>query len=158
MILVSMGSQPLKCERIVKAVINSKIKDDIVVQAYYNPDETKHYKNVKFYKFLPYNEMEELINKAEILVVSGTGAIFRALKMNKKVIIFPRLGKYGEAVDNHGLDMKVLADQGYCEFVENAEDFQEVYKKCKKNKYKKFDSNTQNFIEKLKKEISNLYK
>ncbi len=154
MLLVTMGTQKRKCDRIINAVINAGIKDDIVIQAYYFPE--KEYDNIKFYQFISYDEMEKLLDEADVVVTSGTGSIFRALNKGKKVIIFPRLGRYDEAIDDHGLDMQILKDQGYAEFVIEANDFKKIYNSTLKTKFKKYVSNKENFIQKLEEEISKL--
>lgn len=154
MVLVTMGTQAIKCDRIINAVIGANIKDNIIVQGFYKPG--KKYKNIKFVDFIPFDEMQDLINRADIIVASGTGSIIGALLMGKKVIIFPRLGRYGEAIDDHVLDMKILQKKGYAEFVEEAKDFTKVYERCKNTKYKKFISNTNNFIRALEEEIFNM--
>ncbi len=154
MVLVTMGSRKLQCNRIINAVINANIKDKIVIQAYC--DTEYDVKGVEFLGFVGYEEMDKLIDKATVVIASGTGSIFRALLKGKKVIIFPRLGRFGEAIDDHGLDMKVLKERGYAEFVENAEDFKETYEKTLKKKFKKFVSNRDNFVSELETELEKL--
>lgn len=156
MILVTMGTQPLQCERIIDAVLNAGIKEKLVIQAYNASNRAIKNKNVEFLEYVPYDKMEQYIEKADIIVVSGTGGILRALLKEKKVIIFPRLAKYGEAIDDHGLDMKVLADKGYAEFVSEADEFKAAYKTCKNKKYKKFISNNDMFVTKLMLDIKEL--
>ncbi len=151
MLLVTMGTQAVQCDRIINAIIEANIKDNIVIQGFYRPQ--KKYENIKFIEFVPYDKMQDLIDEADIIVTSGTGSILSALSKGKKVIIFPRLGKYGEAVDDHGLSMKIMKENGYAEFVEGGNDFAKIYEKCKNSKYKKFISNTDNFIEFLEEEM-----
>ncbi len=157
MLLVSMGTQPIQCERIINSILDANIKDEIIIQAYYKNESNRIIpKNVLIKEFIPYDEMENYINKANVVVVSGTGGIFRALQKGKKVIIYPRLGKYKEAVNDHGLDMKVLEDSGYASFVENSEDFKKIYETCLTKKYKKFVSNNKLFLHNLEEEIKKL--
>lgn len=157
MLFVSMGTQPLQCERIVNTIIDSGIEDEIIIQAYYQNESNKKIpKNITIKQFIPYEEMDDYINKAEIVVVSGTGGTFRSLKKGKKVIIFPRLGKYNEAINDHGLDMIVLQEAGYAEFVNENDNFKEIYERCKKNNYKKYESNTIEFVKKLEREMEKL--
>lgn len=152
-----MGTQPVQCERIINTIIDSNIEDKIIIQAYYKNNQSKIIpKNIIIKQLIPYDEMQEYYDNADIIVVSGTGGIFRALNQGKKVIIFPRLGKFGEAVNDHGLDMKVLKNEGYAEFVENEKDFKKIYLKCKKNKYKKFISNNKKFVNLLNNEIKKI--
>jgi len=157
MLLVTMGTQPIQCERIINTIIDSNIKEKIVIQSYYKNEQKKLIpKNIQIKQFISYYDMQKYYNEADIIVVSGTGGIFRALKQHKKVIIFPRLGKYKEAINDHGLDMKVLKDEGYAEFVEDERDFKKIYLKCKNSKYKKYISNNNNFIHLLQEEIEKI--
>ena len=152
-----MGTQPIQCERIINTIIDSNIKEKIIIQSYYKNVQKKIIpQNITIEQFIPYYDMQKYYNEADIIVVSGTGGIFRALKQHKKVIIFPRLGKYGEAINDHGLDMKVLKDEGYAEFVENEKEFKKIYLKCKKSNYKKYISNNNNFIKLLQNEIGKI--
>lgn len=157
MLLVTMGTQSLQCERIINCIIDANIKDEIVIQSYYkNINNRQIPKNIKIIQFIPYEEMDNYFKKADVIVVSGTGSIFRSLKMNKKTIIFPRLGTYDEAVDDHGLDMIILKEKGFCEFVDDEKKFKEVYENCKKTTFKKFVSNTEKFCLSLEEDLKKL--
>ncbi len=157
MLLITMGTQPIQCDRIIKTILNANIKEKIIIQSPYIPTiEEKKRKNINFFTTIPYLKMNKYLSEASIVVVSGTGGILRALLANKKVIIFPRLGKYKEAADDHGLEMKILKNEGYCEFVEDEKDFLQIYKDCNSKTYKKFISNSDNFINKLQMSIKEL--
>lgn len=157
MLLVTMGTQPLQCERIINTIIDANLKTKVVIQSYYKNNQNKKIpSNITFFDFIPYDTMSKFYQDAQIVVTSGTGSIFRALNLNKKVIIFPRLGKYGEAADDHGLDMQILAEKGYAEFVEKEQDFKETYKRCKNKEYKKFKSNRSHFVDMLSNELTKL--
>ena len=52
--------------------------------------------------FLTKEEFEGHIRACDLLIVhGGVGTIITALKYQKKIIVIPRLGKYGEHVDDH---------------------------------------------------------
>lgn len=153
MLLVSLGSQAIPAPRIVNDVINSNIDDEIIIQYAYDKEKYEIPSNIKIITTVPYEEMKSLIEKSDVVITSGTGNIIKSLKMGKRVIIFPRLGRYNEAVDDHGMEMKILADLGYAEFLIDGNMLKKTYEKCKKAKYKKFESNTKNFINELDKLI-----
>ncbi|MFA5125908.1 MAG: glycosyltransferase [archaeon] len=63
-------------------------------------------KNIKWTKFMDYEEMVKKIEWANIIVShAGAGTIIECISKNKKLILFPRLKKYGEAVDDHQLEI-----------------------------------------------------
>jgi UDP-N-acetylglucosamine transferase subunit ALG13 len=63
-------------------------------------------KNIEFTKFLSYEEMQSKIKWANLIIShAGAGSIIDLLTSGKKFILFPRLKEYGEAIDNHQLEI-----------------------------------------------------
>jgi beta-1,4-N-acetylglucosaminyltransferase len=63
-------------------------------------------KNIKWKKFLAYEEMQNKIGWTDIIVShAGAGCIIDALIAKKRLLLFPRLKKFGEAVDDHQLEI-----------------------------------------------------
>lgn len=59
-------------------------------------------------KFLEYSDLQEKIMWADCIVThAGAGSIVDAMSARKKLILFPRLEKFGEAVDDHQLEICV---------------------------------------------------
>lgn len=152
MILVTLGTQKEPFTRILDYLEKSNIKEKIIVQAGHNKYESK---KMELFDFIPYEEMQKLIDEASLIVThGGTGSILMPLKKGKKIIAVPRLAKYLEHVDDHQCQIvDVFADEGYILACNDGDDFNEVYKKSKNFKPKKYISNTENFIKNLKKEI-----
>lgn len=58
------------------------------------------------YAFLPFNRMVELIERADVVVShAGVGSIICALRAGHVPIVFPRLKRYGETVDDHQAEL-----------------------------------------------------
>lgn len=152
MILVTLGTQKEPFTRLLDAIENSKIKDKIIVQAGHNKYESK---KMEIFDFIPYDEMQKLINECDLVIThGGTGSILMPLKASKKVIACPRLAKYLEHVDDHQLQItEVFAEEGYILEFNDGDDLDELIKKSKTFKPKKYVSNTENFIKNLKEEI-----
>ena len=152
MILVTLGTQKEPFTRLLDYIENSNIDDEIIVQA----GHTKYESNkMKIFDFVSYDEMREYIEKADFIIThAGTGSILMPLKQGKKIIACARLEKYAEHVDDHQEQIvEVFKDEGYIlELDENVE-LDSLIKKIKKFKPKEYKSNTNNFINKLKKEI-----
>ena len=152
MILVTLGTQKEQFTRLLDYIEDSNIKDEIIVQAGHTQYDSK---KMKIFDFIPYEEMTEYIKKADLIIShAGTGSILMPLKQGKKIIACARLQKYGEHVDDHQLQLiEVFKDEGYILEINEQEKLDDIIKKLKKFKPKKYISNADNFISKLKEEI-----
>lgn len=152
MILVTLGTQKQDFSRLLQYIEDSKIKDEIIVQAGYTKFKSK---KMKMFDFISYEEMEKYIEKADYVIThSGTGSVLSPLKKGKKVIVCARLSKYGEHVDDHQKQLvEIFADEGYVLELTEDTKLDDLVKQLKKFKPIKYVSNTENFIQSLKKEI-----
>ena len=153
MILVTLGTQKQQFTRLLDYIEKSKIKDDIIVQAGHTKYESK---KMKIFDFINYDEMSEYVNKSDLIIThGGTGSITGPLKKGKIVIACARKQEYEEHVDNHQEQIvDVFSEDGYILKLDENIRLDELVKKSKTFKVKKFKSNTNNFIEKLEKEIN----
>ncbi|MFC4386543.1 PssE/Cps14G family polysaccharide biosynthesis glycosyltransferase [Gracilibacillus marinus] len=113
MILVLLGTHELPFERLLVELEKLKkrnvIEEDILVQAGNTPFESEF---LKIKDFVTYEEMDELYDKASIIIThAGTGSVITGLKKGKKVIAVPRLKKYGEHNDDHQLELASVFEQ-----------------------------------------------
>ncbi|MGN1015602.1 MAG: PssE/Cps14G family polysaccharide biosynthesis glycosyltransferase, partial [Faecousia sp.] len=150
MIFITLGSQKFQFNRLLKAVDELKLEEEVFAQIGYSD-----YKPVNFaYKeFLDRDEFAEIMGRADIVIThGGTGAIIGAVKKGKKVIAVPRLAKYGEHVDDHQFQIiDQFTELGLicpCMEIENLED---ALKTAKKKKYKQYESNTATIIKSIEK-------
>lgn len=152
MILVTLGTQKQDFSRLLKYIEESSINDEIIVQAGYTKFNSK---KMKIFDFISYEEMNEYIKKADLIIThSGTGSVLTPLKLGKKVIVCSRLSKYGEHVDDHQTQLtEVLVEAGYVLELNENNRLDDLLKKIKTFKPQKYESNNDKFIEKLKKEI-----
>lgn len=149
MIVVSVGASEYPFDRLIK-IIDELCEEGIINgieviaqigKANYEP------KNYKSFSLIEREEFQKYVDKADIIIThAGTGCVIPPLKQGKKVIIFPRLKKYQEHLDDHQLelcDMFVNAGYGLC--AQNKEELIDCLEKCKKFVPKKFISNKENF-------------
>ena len=82
MILVTLGTQKQSFTRLLNLIEKANIKDEIIVQAGHTKYESK---KMKILDFIDYQEMEKLIEKADLIIThGGTGSIVTPLKKEKK--------------------------------------------------------------------------
>lgn len=152
MILVTLGTQKQQFTRILDCIENSSVKEEVIVQSGHTKYEST---KMKIIDFIGYDEMAELVEKADLIVThGGTGSIIGPLKQGKKVIACARLQKYGEHIDNHQEELvSIFSDEGYILEIKDGDSFDEIVEKAKTFTPKQYQSNTDKFIEKLKEKI-----
>lgn len=153
MILVTLGTQDQKFYRLLDYIETSHINDKIVVQAGGSSDYES--KKMDIFKFIDYDEMNKLIDEADVIIThGGTGSILTPLKKGKKVIACARLEKYQEHINDHQKEIVTLfKNEGYILELNEENNLDDLMKEMKKFKVKKYVSNTDNFITGLKKLI-----
>lgn len=156
MIFVTIGTQQQNFQRLFDYINNIDTNEKIVVQK----GKSKYKLNEKIitYDFIPYEEMEKYIRKARIIIThGGGGTVFKALKLNKKVIVVPRLSKYKEHINDHQLEFsKYLQEKNYCFVVETEEEFQEALKRIDSYHFNSYVSGEKEFIKNIENEIDQL--
>lgn len=70
---------------------------------------------IRCLEFIPETEFKDMISRADIVIThAGSGALFSAIKQNKKIIGVARLHDYKEMANNHQTELvKKLTEDGY---------------------------------------------
>ena len=107
MIFVVLGTQKFQLNRLLQKldeyVEQGLLKDEVFAQI---GNSTYKPKNYKYKDFVDKKEFDETVAKADVVIAhSGVGTIITAIHAQKLVIVYPRLAKYNEHVDDHQLDI-----------------------------------------------------
>ncbi|MBQ2116194.1 MAG: glycosyl transferase [Lachnospiraceae bacterium] len=107
MIFVVLGTQKFQLNRLLQKldeyVEQGLLKDEVFAQI---GNSTYKPKNYKYKDFVDKKEFDETVAKADVVIAhSGVGTIITAIHAQKPVIVYPRLAKYNEHVDDHQLDI-----------------------------------------------------
>jgi UDP-N-acetylglucosamine transferase subunit ALG13 len=139
MIFVTVGTHEQPFDRLIKKVDelveNKKIRDKVIAQIGY----CKYIpKNFDYFRFADFKKMEKILNSSRIVIThGGIGSIFLALRKGKKVIVVPRMRKFGEHSDDHQIQVaKELEKQGMIIATYDIEDLEEAIKKSKNFSFK----------------------
>lgn len=160
MIFIILGSQKFQFNRLLKEVDKlieeGILKDEVFAQIGYSDYKPT---NFDFKDFLDKDDFTFMLQKANLVIThGGTGAIIGAVKKGKKVIVVPRLSKYGEHVDDHQIQLiKEFEGMGIIEPCYDIEDLPKAYNICIGKKYNAYESNTNtiiNSIEEFIREVS----
>lgn len=149
MILVILGTQDKKFERLLKAVDKQiklgNIDDEVIVQAGFTKYESD---KMKIFDLIPMNDFDTLVKKADLIIThGGVGSILNGIRNNKKVIAAPRLVKYGEHENDHQVQIvEEFVKEGYILECRNLNHLDKVLKEVKKFKPKKYQSDNSKMI------------
>ena len=113
MIFVTVGTEKFPFNRLLKAidkgVENGKICNEVFAQignSNYTPS------SFKFESFLPFEQLINYINKAEIVIThAGVGSTLLCLILNKIPILFPRYAALREHVDDHQVEFSLKLEK-----------------------------------------------
>ena len=157
MILVTLGTQDKKFDRLLKAIDkeieNKNIKEKVIVQAGYTKYKSN---NMEIFDLVPEEELEKLVKKCDLLIThGGVGSILLGIKNNKKVIAAARLKEYGEHTNDHQKQIiKEFKKLGYITELEDFEDLNKVIKEAKAKDSIKFKSNNAKFVKNIERYIA----
>ena len=149
MIFVALGTQDKQFKRILELAEKLNTSDRIVCQSGF----TKYNSNkLELHEYFSNEDYVNNIKNADVVIChGGVGTILSCLSYNKKIIVVPRLKKYGEHQNDHQLQVaKVFNEKGHIVLFEDGDDINEIYIKALEFNPKPFVSNNTNFINKLK--------
>ena len=143
MIFVALGTQKFQLNRLLMKIDDlieeGIIKDEVFAQIGESDYIPQRY---EYEKFTNKEQFEGKISQCDILIThGGVGTIVAGLKRNKKVIIFPRLKKYGEHVDDHQLEIANSFSQlNYVLECDDADDLEKVLCECQEKEFSQYVS------------------
>lgn len=148
MIFITVGSQKFQFNRLLKAVDNLIIDEEVFAQVGYSDYKPIHY---AYKAFLNRDEFAKAIEMSDIVIThGGTGAIIGAVKMGKKVIAVPRLAKYGEHVDDHQMQLiDQFKEQNLICGLQDCEHLKEAIQFVKHHQFNTYKSNTKSIIDSI---------
>lgn len=150
MIFIVLGSQKFPFNRLLKAVddlvAQGKIKDEIFAQRGASNYVPEHFASETF---MDTEKFTKIMNSADIVIThGGTGAIIKAVKMGKKVIVVPRRARYGEHVDDHQLQiMNILSELNLVLPCPDPENLADAVAQARSMIFRAYPSNTQTMVE-----------
>jgi UDP-N-acetylglucosamine transferase subunit ALG13 len=103
MIFVSVGTHEAPFDRMLRAVYDLELDEELVVQ--YGPSSVRSDRALEF-EYLSFEEVVGYIQAARAVVThAGVGSVMIALANRKRPIVMARLAEFGEHVDDHQLEL-----------------------------------------------------
>jgi UDP-N-acetylglucosamine transferase subunit ALG13 len=135
MIFVTVGTHEQPFNRLLEAVDKliekGIIKEKVIMQIGYSTYIPKY---AEWFRFKDFSSIKKIMKRAKIVIThGGTGSIFTALNLNKKVIAIPRLKKFREHTNDHQLQIvKELEKEKMLIGVYDINQLEEALKKVKR--------------------------
>lgn len=158
---MTVGSRNFQFDRLLKAVdesiITGEIKDTVFAQIGLSKYIPHNYDSVNF---LDHHRFNKIIAECDVIIThGGTGVIINAVKKGKRVIAVPRLKQYGEAIDNHQIQLvKEFEKSNFITACYDCDDIAKAITKAKIAPQKAYKSNTDTIINSIDTFIKKLYK
>jgi beta-1,4-N-acetylglucosaminyltransferase len=107
MILVTTGTNGAPFDRLLQEV--DRIGDEpLVVQ--HGPSDLR-LAHATCFDYVPFAKLVELVRDARVVIThGGVGSILVSLTNGKRPLVVPRLARYGEAIDDHQLELAQRLD------------------------------------------------
>lgn len=150
MIFVAVGTRKFQLNRLLSEidalVEKGLIKEKVFAQTGYSDYRPKNY---DYIDFMPKLEFDDRIRNCDLLIThGGVGIILTALKNEKPIIVFPRLSKYGEHIDDHQLEItEAFVELNYVLQVTNCNTLLKTINVAKKHIFNTYVSNRNSVIE-----------
>jgi UDP-N-acetylglucosamine--N-acetylmuramyl-(pentapeptide) pyrophosphoryl-undecaprenol N-acetylglucosamine transferase len=121
MIVVSVGTNEARFDRILEWVAGLPFEEELVVQ--HGPSPVRP-NGATCVAYLPFDELADLVGRCRIFVThAGVGSIMVALAAGRRPLVVPRLKAFGEAVDDHQLPLALrLEGEGLVSVALSADD------------------------------------
>ena len=104
MIFVSVGTNEARFDRLLRAVADLELDEELVVQ--HGHSARIEQPGAELVDFLSFEQMVATIRRARVVVThAGVGSVMVSLANGKCPVVVPRLKSFGEAVDDHQLQL-----------------------------------------------------
>lgn len=116
MIFAVLGTQKFQLNRLLiqldQAIEDGFIQEEVFAQIGNSDYFPRHF---SYKDFMNKEDFDAQVEKSDVLIThSGVGSIISGLKSNRPIIVFPRLRKFQEHVDDHQLDIaQAFEKKGY---------------------------------------------
>lgn len=145
LILVCVGASEYHFDRLLEII--DQLCDEIVIDgkeviAQIGSTDYKP-RNYKSFSLIGRDDFQQYMEKADFIIThAGTGSVIPPLKIGKKVIVFPRMDKYREHLDDHQLELcEVFTSAGYTLSAENIDELRNAIRRIDRFEPKQFVSN-----------------
>lgn len=158
-IFVAVGNHRSPFDRLISEIDSIAGKNLSWVISAQTGNSTYVPKNFEYKNFVSEKELLEGMKGSDLVIChAGAGSIINALSIGKKIILVPRMKRFGEHTDDHQIELaKVLAKEKLCSSVYEIGALEKTIRRAPKEKNrarlkkekKSLESEIELFIEKM---------
>lgn len=143
MVFVAVGTQKFQLNRLLKAVDGlveqGVLSGEVFAQVGHSDYQPRHYAHQNF---LNKEDFQSCISRCDLLIThSGVATILAGLKLEKPVVVFPRLEKFGEHVDDHQIQIaKSFSEKNLVLMCGENDDLAEIVKRAGTHTFSRYVS------------------
>lgn len=143
MIFVAVGTQKFPMNRLLRQIdeliASGELQEEVFAQIGHSDYQPVHY---AYREFLDKEEFDGTVAKCDLLIThSGVGTIISGLTRGKPVIVYPRLSKYGEHVDDHQLEIaQSFSEQHFVLLCSEQDSLAEKIRQAKEERFASYQS------------------
>ena len=153
MIFIAVGTQKFPLDRLLRKVdeliVSGEITQPVFAQIGHSAYRPQKY---DYTDFLSSDEFSERISQCDLLLThSGVGTIITGIQNNKPTIVFPRLAKYAEHVDDHQLEIATaFTEKNLVLLCNDGDDLAELIGKAMQHNFSPYHSRRDKMISTIK--------
>lgn len=164
MIFVTVGTHEQQFNRLIEEIDrlkgNGTIKDEVIMQTGYCTYKPQY---CEWSELLPYEQMLENVEKADIVITHGGPSSFiMPLQIGKIPIVVPRQKRYDEHVNNHQVEFSSAVKERYGNIivVKNIKNLEKAilhYDSIARNMSSTISNNNEYFNKQLEKLVEDIF-
>lgn len=151
MIFVVLGTQKFQLNRLLQTLdtyVEQGILDgtELYAQTGHSDYKPCHF---AYEPLMDKARFDEMIHKADLVIAhSGVGTIITCVNAKRPVIVYPRMKKYGEHVDDHQLDIaRAFEKKNYVSCCYEKDSLEEKIKECKTRTFGTYHSQREKIVQ-----------
>ena len=153
MIFIAVGTQKFPLDRLLRKV-DELIESGEITQPVFAQIGHSTYRPQKYdyTDFLSSDEFSEKISQCDLLLThSGVGTIITGIQDKKPTIVFPRLAKYAEHVDDHQLEIATaFAEKNLVLLCNDGDDLAKLIEQAMEHNFSPYHSRRDKIIATIK--------
>lgn len=159
MIFLAVGTQKFQMNRILKKMDELIMTKEIIEPVFAQTGNSDYLpQNFEHYSFLTKQEFEQKVNECDILVThGGVSTIMTGINYNKRIVVVPRLAKFGEHVDNHQLEIaQSFLENNFVLVCGEEDDLGKIIRESRLHAFASYTSQRMQMIETIREFLGNI--
>lgn len=149
MIFVTVGSQKFPFNRLIEKV-DQMAGEKVITEEVFIQTGAGSYipRSCSYQAFYDRDHFTDMIEQCSILIThGGAGTVVDAVKRRKKVIVVPRLARYGEHVNDHQLQLAgKFYEMNLAYMCRDLNDLPKMVERIRNHVFDSYSSNTEAFL------------